>query len=133
MTLQHLVTKPIHEVYDYLSDAKKFTSVHPVIYDIKEKGNNELLVYERLPLLFIPIRFTYPARIIGNGNKDQVLMTATVMKLVHIRLEFRLQAEAQHTRVVEEIDLRSFLPVHFIMYRIFKKQHRQLFRNISDS
>ena len=60
MVLTYSINKPVEIVYDCLTDMQKFVSVHPIIYKIENKGENEYLVFETLKVLFIPVSFTYP-------------------------------------------------------------------------
>ena len=133
MQFDHSIKKPVDHVYDYLTDAQKFVSVHPVIYKIEKLANNELLIYEKLKLLFIPVKFTYKATITGNRNLKTVVMRANIKGMAKIQMYFKLEDISGHTSIKESIEFRSFLPVKFIMKSVFRKQHRLLFQNIGNN
>lgn len=128
MELTYKINKTRGFILDYLSDMQKFVSVHPVIYKIENRGENQYLVYEKLKFVFIPFSFTYP--VIIEQNENSVMMKAIVMKLTRIEINFRVRVENGFTVVDETIHFRSPLPVKRIMQGIFRKQHAQLFRNI---
>ncbi len=130
MQLDHSIKKPVDHVYDYLTDVQKFVSVHPVIYKIEKLANNELLVYEKLKFLFIPIKFTYKATITGNRNLKTVVMLANVKGMAKIQMHFKLEDLSGQTKIKEVVEFKSFLPIKAIMQSVFKKQHQQLFQNI---
>lgn len=130
MTLTFNINKPIDFVFDYLSDMQKFVSVHPIIYKIENKGNNNYLVYEKLKLLFIPVSFTYPAHVEENKETNQIIINAVVKKMTRIQMNFVLDNINGQTKITETIDFKSALPIKFIMQKIFRKQHTDLFKNI---
>jgi carbon monoxide dehydrogenase subunit G len=133
MELFFKINAPIEMVFEHLHDMNKFTSVHPLIERIEETGQQRYLVHERLSLLGFPIAFTYPVKIETQAAEKKVDMHATVMKLVKIHLQFVLTGDDQHTYVHETLNFRSLLPVHFILKRVFKKQHECLFQNMSQA
>ena len=57
-------------------------------------------------------------------------MHAVVMKYTKIDLVFNLRSENGFTVIDETINFKSLLPVSFIMEKLFKKHHTQLFKNI---
>ncbi len=63
----------------------------------------------------------------------KIVIRATVFKLTQIEMKFSLKADSDFTIIEEEINFKSPLPVKFMMQRIFKKQHEQLFKNITNS
>lgn len=117
-------------IFEYLTDMQKFVTVHPVISKIDKTGNNTYLVYETLKFGFIPFPFNYPVAIEADSSQMKVKMKATVFKLTKIEMMFEITASGSGSLVNEEISFRSYLPVKFMMRRIFKKQHEQLFKNI---
>lgn len=117
-------------VFDYLSDMQKFTSVHPVIFQIDKTGTATYLVHERLRFGFIPVTFTYPATVEKLEAEKIVVIKATVMKVTKIEIKFCLLSEKDFTTVNESIQFHSPLPVKAIMKNIFRKQHTALFKNI---
>jgi len=130
MKLKFIVNKPINTVIDYLTDTKKFVSVHPVITKLEPKGGDNYLVYETLKMGFIPFSFTYPVIINSDTQKGVVAYKAVVKKMVQIEMNFQLSVSGSQTVIEETITFKSFLPVKFIMGKIFKKQHELLFKNI---
>ena len=109
---------------------QKFVSVHPVISQINNRGNESYLVHETLKFGFIPFSFTYPVTIEKNITEKTVIIRATVFKMTKIEMKFNLKAENDFTLIDEEINFKSPLPITFIMEGIFKTQHQQLFKNI---
>ncbi len=130
MELSFRLNKPSDLIFDYLTDMQKFVSVHPVISKIDKTGNDSYLVYETLKLGFIPFSFTYPVTIEQNPLDKTVIIRATVMKLTKIEINFILKTDNDFTVVEETIQFKSPLPIKFVMQRIFRKQHTQLFKNI---
>lgn len=130
MKLSFRIHKNINQVFDYLTNMQKFVSVHPVISQIDNIGNENYVVHETLKLGFIPFSFTYPVNIEKNMDNRIVIIRATVFKLTKIEMKFVLTSDNDFTIIDEEINFKSPLPVKFIMQIIFKKQHTQLFKNI---
>lgn len=130
MKLKFRLKKTPDFIFDYLTDMQKFVSVHPVIFQIDNTGNESYLVHETLKMGFIPFSFTYPVTIEKNNIEKIVIIRATVMKLTKIEMKFVLKTDNDYTIVDEVINFKSPLPIKFIMQRIFKKQHSQLFKNI---
>ena len=130
MDLLFKLNKPPDLIFDYLTDMQKFVSVHPVISKIDKTGIESYLVYETLKFGFIPFSFTYPVTIEKNTIDKVVVIRATVMKMTKIEMKFVLKTDNDHTIIEENIQFRSPLPIKFIMQSIFRKQHKQLFKNI---
>lgn len=133
MHLQFKLNKPIERVFDSLSNADNFVKVHPIIYAMKPLPNGDYLVHEKLKIAFINVDFTYPCTIESNKNDKTIAMKAVVKKMVHIKIEFKLSTENDQTVVNEFISFKSFMPVAFVMGKIFKTQHQKLFQNIQNS
>lgn len=117
-------------VFDFLTDMQKFASVHPVISQIDNTGNESYLVHETLKFGFIPFSFTYPVLVEKSALDKTVIFRATVFKVTKIEMRFILKADDDYTIIEEEILFTTPLPIKFIMEGIFKKQHHQLFKNI---
>lgn len=130
MELSFRLKKPSEFIYDYLTDMQKYVSVHPVIYKIDTFENDSYLVYETLKLAFMPISFKYPVTIEKSTAHKSVLMKATVFKWTKIEIKFVLKSDGEYTTIDENIEFKSKLPVQFILKKIFRKQHNQLFKNI---
>lgn len=130
MKLSFKINKNIDFTFGYLTDMQKFVSVHPVIFQIDNKGNESYLVHETLKFGFIPFSFTYPVTIEKSIADNKVTIRATVFKITKIEMQFNLKAENDFTIIDEEINFKSPLPIKFIMKGIFKTQHKQLFKNI---
>jgi carbon monoxide dehydrogenase subunit G len=133
MKLKFRLKKTPDFIFDYLTDMQKFVSVHPVIFQIDNTGNESYLVHETLKMGFIPFSFTYPVTIEKNNIEKIVIIRATVMKLTKIEMKFVLKTDNDYTIIEEVINFKSPLPFKFIMQRIFKKQHSQLFKNIEQN
>jgi carbon monoxide dehydrogenase subunit G len=131
LKLTFRIAKPADFVFDYLTDMEKFVSVHPVITQMDTIGSDRYLVHETLKLGFIPFSFTYPVTIEGNWRDKVVIIRATVMKLTKIEMTFVIQATNGATVVEESILFKSPLPLVFIMQKVFKKQHEQLFKKMA--
>jgi len=130
MNLKFKVNKPISNVITYLTDINKFVTVHPVITKLESKGDDNYLVYETLKMGFIPFSFTYPVVIKSDTQNAVVTYSAIVKKMVQIEMHFQLSTSGNQTIIEETTTFKSFLPVKFIMGKIFKKQHSLLFKNI---
>ncbi len=132
MILTFNINKPINVVFEHLTNMQKFVTVHPIIYKIEDKGSNQYLVFEKLKMLFIPVSFTYPAKVEGNFQNKQVTICAVVKKMTHIKMNYVLENDNGRTKITETISIRSPLPIGSIMQKIFTKQHTKLFKNIED-
>jgi carbon monoxide dehydrogenase subunit G len=130
MILHFKVNKPADFIFSYLTDMQKFVSVHPVITKMEKQAGNTYIVYETLRLGFVPISFRYSARVESDYDNKRVVFHVTVMKLNRISMIFHVHEQTGHSGVDEKLSFRMILPIHFIMYRIFRKQHTLLFRNI---
>ena len=130
MKLTYKIYKNIDHVFEYLTDMQKFVSVHPVISTIENISDNNYLVHETLKVGFIPFSFTYPVKIEKSFSNKKIEFKATVFKLTEIQMQFVLTEDGAFTIIGEEIQIKSPLPVKFLMNNIFKKQHNKLFENI---
>ena len=130
MKINFRLNKPADTVYDYLTDMRKFVSVHPVISKINDLGENNYKVFETLKFGFIPVSFTYPVIITSNFRERKVVIKATVMKLTKVEMVFKITVDNGMTIVDESINFETPLPIKSILKSIFTKQHNLLFRNI---
>jgi carbon monoxide dehydrogenase subunit G len=130
MILNFKVNKPADLVFEYLTDVKKFVTIHPVISKIDYLGSNSYLVYETLKFGFIHFSFTYPVTIDSNYVGKRIIIKAAIMKLVKIEMNFKIESHKDFTTIYEIISIKTFLPVKFIIKYIFTKQHKQLFDNM---
>ena len=130
MQLTFNVQQPIEMVFDYLTDMQKFVSVHPVITKIDWLLANKYLVHETLKFGFIPVPFTYPVTIDQNDKDKTIVIRATVMKIIKVEMNYKLDRFNGLTTIDETIIIKSLLPIQAIMERIFRKQHGLLFQNI---
>jgi carbon monoxide dehydrogenase subunit G len=130
MNLSFKLKKSPELVFDYLTDMQKYVSVHPVIYKIDKTSDDNYLVYETLKFMFIPFSFRYTVTVEANSADKVVVMCATVMKWTKIKMKFVLKELDNSTVIDENIEFKSPLPIKFLMRRIFRKQHAQLFENI---
>jgi carbon monoxide dehydrogenase subunit G len=130
MTFHFKVNKPADFIFSYLTDMQKFVSVHPVITKMEKQAGNTYRVYETLKLGFVPISFRYSASVESDYHNKRVVFHVTVMKINRISMTFDVKEHTGHSGVNEKLSFSMLLPIHFIMYRIFRKQHTLLFRNI---
>ncbi len=130
MNLSFFVKKDINFVYEHLTDIQKFVAVHPIISRMDKIGKEQYLVYETLHIGFIPFSFTYLATIEGNLSEKTVVMRAVVMRFTKIEMVYNLKATNNSTEIEESISFSSPLPIKWLMQRIFRKQHAQLFHGI---
>jgi carbon monoxide dehydrogenase subunit G len=130
MTIVHRVSKSRQVVIDYLSDIKKFVSVHPVITRMDTRSDGSYLVHETLKVGFIPISFTYSATIETDLSKNRVTMCARVMMITEVKMTFDCEPDGDFTIVTENVSISSILPVKSIVNRIFREQHVRLFERI---
>ena len=133
MHLQFKLNKPIEKVFESLSNADNFVKAHPIIYAMKPLPNGAYLVYEKLNLALMNIDFIYPCTIEYNRNDKTITMKAVVKKLVNIHISFKLSTQNGQTIVDEFVSFKSILPAAFVMDKIFKTQHQNLFQNIENS
>jgi hypothetical protein len=109
---------------------QKFVSVHPIIYKAEPLGENRYKIYEKLPLLLIPMDVTYIVLLEEDRKIMRVKYSTTVKKLVHINMHFDISGDSKSCVVNEVVNFDSFLPVKQVMKSIFRKQHQLLFLNI---
>lgn len=122
------VQKDVNIVRDYLSDAEKFVSVHPLIYKMKRLGENKYKVYEKIDVGIIPYRFTYTA--IFTIDENSLRIDAQVMGLTKITIQFEFSEIEGYTFITENLKINSILPIKNFMYNLFEKQHQIMFSNI---
>lgn len=128
MKLTFKLTKNRAFIEHYLYDMQKFVSVHPIISRIEPIDNNTYLFYETLTFVGIPFLFKYKTEISKKNNSIE--MKANVLKLVKINIDFSFVVHGDHTIVEEYVKFDTFLPIKFILKKIFIKQHALLFKNI---
>lgn len=122
------IQKDTQIVLSYLTDIQKFVSVHPLIYKMTELDKNKYKVYESIKLGILTYRFTYQAVLTHEGSL--VLIKASVMGLTKLTMNFHLREEGNETVVVEELTIKSVLPIKNFMTNLISKQHEEMFRNI---
>jgi carbon monoxide dehydrogenase subunit G len=130
MKLTFAVNKSPEFIFDYLTDMDKFVSVHPLISRIENLGDNHFRVHETLKFWFIPYSFTYPVTIQKNVEEKKIVMKAVIQKMTHIEMHFTIRDSGHSSSVEEDISIKTFLPVKGFIWKIFKKQHELMFRNI---
>ena len=133
MILTFKTKKSAEVAFAYLTDMQKFVTVHPIIYKIEKIKDNTYLVYETLPILFLPFSFTYTITLASDSQTKTVIIQATVLKINKIKMVFMITGGSDFTTIQEEINFQTPLPVKLLMRRIFKKQHEQLFKNIDSA
>ncbi|MBK6642844.1 MAG: hypothetical protein IPP34_15555 [Bacteroidetes bacterium] len=124
------VSKSAAQVFEYISKPDLFVSIHPVIYDINEKADGSLHIYERLRFIGVPFSFNYPASISSDKNDLIVSMKAVVFRLISLNLLFEIRESANGTMISEHVYLKGVYPAHPIIKSVFRKQHKALFENI---
>ncbi|MBI2721175.1 MAG: hypothetical protein HYX39_03260 [Bacteroidetes bacterium] len=129
MVLEFYLNKPPEIIFQYLTNMDKFVSVHPIIYKMEHKGDNNYLLFEKLNIFFLPYSFTYIANVVAIGDSS-VKIKARVKKMVLIEIDFLLERVNNKTKVTENVSFNSIFPVKKIMGKIFKVQHQKLFENI---
>lgn len=122
--------KPVERIFDFLTDMKKFVSVHPVIKRIDHLPGNNYLIHETLKFGFIPFTFTYKATVDQNFNEKKIKMQAKIMTLATIQMNYTLTRDETCTIIHEKIHVISPSFVKSIIKNILKKQHSLLFQNI---
>lgn len=132
MQLHFNISKNIDFVFEHLTDMQKFVALHAAIYKMEPLGDHRYKVFETLKFAGIPFSFTYPATVEADPERKTVVMRAVVFRLTKIEMRFTLQAQDEHTTLIEEqIQFKTFLPgIKSVMRRVFKKQHEQLFKNM---
>lgn len=131
MQLSFQLHKPAQFVFDQLSDMQKFCSIHPIISKIEAKGENNYVVFETLKFGFIPYSFTYPVNVQSDLTKMNVTIKAKVTGGTKIEMNFTIKEQTKNScSVSESISFRSWLPITWMMKRIFKEQHTLLFKNM---
>lgn len=131
MQLHFKIKKPIDQVFETLTDMRKFVAVHPVISKIDNKKDGSYLIHETLKFGFIPFSFTYPATV-ESLSPDKVIIRAKIMKLTKVEMIFDIKFEDGHSLIKENISFKSILPIKGLMKKIFKEQHEKLFENIEN-
>ena len=130
MILTFKLNKTPEEIFLHLTDMQKFAEAHPIISKIEKIENENYKVHETLTFGLLPFSFTYPVTVSKNEATKTVNYDAVVLKLIKIKMTFKLMAKATGTEVQENLDINSLLPVKALMHRVFRKQHTQLFKNI---
>jgi carbon monoxide dehydrogenase subunit G len=130
MQLRYKVTKKANVVFEYLTDMQKFVAVHPVIFKIDKIKENSFLAHEKLSFGIVNIKFNYPFTIEKNKADNEIIMRATVMKLIQIEIRFNLIEAEEYTTIEEKIIFKSIFPIKFMVQSIFFEQHKLLFKNI---
>lgn len=118
-------------VFDYLCDMQKFCSIHPIIHKIEPKGGNSYLVHETLKVGFIPVSFTYRVNVESNAQTKTVSIKAKIMGGTGVKMVFNIsELQPNRSAITESINFSSKLPVVWMMKKVFREQHAQLFKNM---
>ncbi len=125
-----IIGKDIQTVKQYLIDAEKFVSVHPLIYKMEDLGQNKFRVFEKVKVGFIPYHFTYTATI--TNNNDSIQMYASIMGVTKLSMYFTFQRVGDETIIKEKLTVRSLLPIKNFMLKLIGEQHQELFKNIGN-
>ncbi len=133
MILEYLLNKPITFVYQHLADANKFVAVHPLIYKCEQVGKNQFRFYEKQKLFgFLPYRFSYIVQLNTDPKQQIVTMNAVAMGILKIELIFQLSEKQGKTYIKETVNLKSVLPIVFLVNPIFSTVHKEIFERIEN-
>ena len=130
MVLNYIITKPVDQVYQCLTDMQKFAEVHPVIYKVEQLSKTEFLFYEKIKIVFIPFSFNYKVNLKISLMTKPVEVDSQVQKGVYLTLKFLLQEKNNQTEVQEEINIKANVFIKIIFKVILKNAHKKLFQNI---
>lgn len=131
MILHFELPHPASKVIEYLLDPIKFTRVHPLIEKMEPVGEGVFKVYEKVKMGPFFYTFTYKAVVDVNLQAGIVRIKISVKKLTHIDLIFKIKPMAEGCSIEEHIHIRSVLPIHRYMNKLFEDQHALLFANIN--
>ncbi|MCH7402936.1 hypothetical protein ACFOUP_16575 [Belliella kenyensis] len=62
-----------------------------------------------------------------------LLINASVMGLTKLTMHFHLHEEGNETVIVEELTIKSVLPIKNLMTNLISKQHEEMFKNIGNA
>jgi carbon monoxide dehydrogenase subunit G len=128
LKLNFSLSKNVDSIKKYLLNPELFVEVHPMIWKMQDLGDGKFKVFEKVKLGLLPYSFTYIARITELENK--VIITATIMGITKISMDFQFTEHANSTTVEETIAIQSPLPVKSFMHNLFRTQHDILFKAI---
>ena len=130
MNLSFKVKKSSGHIFRFLSDPKLFVAVHPVITRMQPNADGSYKVYETLRFGPIQHSFTYQATIRAMQAENTVIIQATVIKLIRVKIIMRLKKMQVGTLVEEEMEFKNAFLFRPVLQRIFREQHSLLFKNI---
>jgi carbon monoxide dehydrogenase subunit G len=131
MRLSYYLDAPAALVFEHLADPEKFAMAHPLIDTIRWAAGEHYIVHETMKAGFFNWSFSYPATIASHVQRKQITMTATVLKLATVSIVFMVKETCEGAMVQEELDIKTRLPLKFLLQNIFTKHHAQLFRNLA--
>jgi len=146
-------------VRSFLTDPDAFISVHPIIDRMVSDSAGGYHVYETIPVGPFHWSFRYRAEMAEDPTDGSIRIRATVRRFTRIDMQFRIEpgdstdlsrvgpdhaagpdggcvtdgrggTDGGGCVVTEEIVFNSPLPIGFVMRRVFRRQHDQLFRNM---
>lgn len=130
MIKRYTINKPVENVFPCLSDMQKFADVHPVVYKVEQLGEKEYLFYEKIKILFIPIRFTYNVKIESMEVNKQVSVYSTIIKGIFLHLNFTFETKGSQTEVEETFTIKAPFIIQQLFLLIIVDVHKKLFKNI---
>jgi len=137
----------------FLTDPDAFISVHPIIDRMVSDSAGGYHVYETISVGPFRWSFRYRAEMAEDPTDGSIRIRATVRRFTRMDMHFRIEpGDSNHLSrvgpgsgigpnggirqdgggctVTEKITFSSPLPIGFVMRRVFRRQHDQLFRNI---
>ena len=131
MILHFEYPHPATNLIGILSDPIRFTKAHPLIEKMEPLEEGVFKVYETVKMGPFSFAFTYKATVDVNFEEGIVSIRISVKKLTHIDLIFKITPMAEGCSIEEHIYIRSVLPIHRYMNKLFEEQHAVLFANIN--
>lgn len=129
-TLVFTVQAESQHVLPYLADMQLFSQAHPLISTFETLGKRSFIVHEIVPLGKFKIPFTYPVIVKVQSKMLTVFFKSVILKLISVQMSFEIEEQHHRCRVHETVQIKSFLPVGFILKMLITENHKVLFRNI---
>jgi carbon monoxide dehydrogenase subunit G len=130
MILEYKIKKSVAEVFDILSDMQKFTDVHPLVYKVEQVADSKYKVFEKVKMGFLNLDFTYYAIAHKNETEKTISIDAKVHLVNNFGMRFKLTEDGDYTKVLEEVIIKTPLPIKSYMEGLFREQHAILFQNL---
>lgn len=131
MEVSYRIPAPVHEVFPYFADMKKFGDAHPIIYRVDDIGPNEYLFYEKLRMFMFNVRFTYKVKVESIDQNREVKIYSNVQRGVHLKLTFSFSEINRQTEINEVIAVTASGWVKSFFHPLLKKSHLKLVNEIT--